>query len=604
MLIIEDLQGNIEGLTGYKDLTRQRRVNGDRSLKFRVMKTDDNAHSFGMADEESIITLDDDLYRIKRVVETTKGARLVRTVDAEAKFIGDLVDVFQYDTITGYLSINDCMTHALKGSGYTYTVIDSYNQRQIENFGNDTALSLINKVLTSFSCEMEVDDISKVVTIRKKVSRTTDAQFRYKYNLKAIAKDTNTENLSTYIKGFGKKNDDGTYVVTAEYTSPNATAFPSDSPDGLRHSPPLYDDRFTDYNSLLDALKEAIIDEPEVSFTVDLVQLRDGGLEGVVREGDEIFVIHEPLGIDLTARVMEVEDYPFTSKSPKFTLSNYRNNVADTIANSSKGIGDITAGRVPIRTDMLDIALKAAIEALKSAQTELVFDNGILAIDKEDANNVVIFNSAGLGVSTDGGNTVRSAITRGGIATELLTAGQIDANNIRVIGGTDDDYALIDETGFTAKGTAYTVIRPDGYRSVDNGIPQNDFVIMGAQPPFTASNVSITGYFWDTTSDTPTDCQYFSFKHDSRYLKIHCGIYAGDAGSGAAFSFHANGGDILAQRITYETDPTLALGDGEIITIDLGIPTGETIGIYARLRTGSVGGYHAYARIIRMWKEG
>src|SRR5699024_5136075 len=82
-------------------------------------------------------------------------------------------------------------------------------------------------------------------------------------------------------------------------------------------------------------------------------------------------------------------------------------------------------------SDMIvDEAIKNATQALKSAQTELKFENGILAIDKNDPNKVVLFNSAGVGISSDGGNTFKNSITGEGVVAETVIGKNLIGLNI------------------------------------------------------------------------------------------------------------------------------------------------------------------------------
>src|SRR5699024_4011173 len=74
---------------------------------------------------------------------------------------------------------------------------------------------------------------------------------------------------------------------------------------------------------------------------------------------------------------------------------------------------------------IVDEAIKNATQALKNAQTELKIENGILAIDKQDPNKVVLLNSAGVGISSDGGNTFRTAMTGDGIVADVIYAGTV-----------------------------------------------------------------------------------------------------------------------------------------------------------------------------------
>ena len=69
-------------------------------------------------------------------------------------------------------------------------------------------------------------------------------------------------------------------------------------------------------------------------------------------------------------------------------------------------------------------------EALQSAQTELEFENGIIAREKTDPNKIVVFNSAGLGISSDGGQTFRTAMTGAGFVAEEIVGGSIIGVNL------------------------------------------------------------------------------------------------------------------------------------------------------------------------------
>src|SRR5699024_5617218 len=101
------------------------------------------------------------------------------------------------------------------------------------------------------------------------------------------------------------------------------------------------------------------------------------------------------------------------------------------ISTAVKDIKDLLDGKKVLPYSVLDEAVKNATKALRDAQTELTFsDNGILAVDKNDPNLVTLFNSAGLGVSNDGGNTFENAITGEGINASTIYTGTMLADRI------------------------------------------------------------------------------------------------------------------------------------------------------------------------------
>jgi len=426
MLVVTDLQGQSEFLTDYKELSRKQRVNGERSLSFLLLKTERNAHAFDLVQEESVVEYDGHKYRIKQLEERTIGNTPVKQVRADHVFF-DIIDVYQYNTISGTKTISEALSFALNGTGWTFVVVGSFSTVQFENFGDDNAAALFQKILESYGAEFDI--IGNEVRIYNQIGANSDFQFRYRHNIKTLEKIVKTDNLSTYIKGYGKRNDDGTYVATAEYTSPMAAIF------GIRHAKPVYDERFTNNESLLEYIKSKLQDTPEISITIDFVDLAKAGYPlPRPRLGDTVYLIYEPLNIDITTRILEITDYPESNRSPEVTLANFKESFADVSMRYTKSqiekIYNEQTGR--IRYTVLDEAVKQATEALQSAQTELKFDNGIIAIDKNDSNNIVLFNSAGIGISDDGGQTFKTAMTGRGIVADVITSGALNTNNVVV----------------------------------------------------------------------------------------------------------------------------------------------------------------------------
>src|SRR5699024_2452835 len=85
-----------------------------------------------------------------------------------------------------------------------------------------------------------------------------------------------------------------------------------------------------------------------------------------------------------------------------------------------------------IRYSVLDEAVRIATESLQSAQTELEFNNGIIAREKGDPNRLVLLNSKGIGISDDGGNAFREAITADGFVLTAGAIGRLSANHIQI----------------------------------------------------------------------------------------------------------------------------------------------------------------------------
>jgi Prophage endopeptidase tail/Prophage endopeptidase tail N-terminal domain len=767
-LIVTNITGQSEILTDYSNLTRNKRVNGNRSLSFFVAETDRNKHTFPLVTEESIVEYDGVEYRIKNVDERTIAQTPVKSVTASHVFF-DIIDDFQYAVLSdGDKSINEALSLALANTGYTFSVIDSFGTVKLEGFGNDTALALFQTILERYQAEFDI--VGTDVKIYAKIGSSPDFQFRYRHNVKTFNKTVNTNNLSTYIKGYGKEvegvtdklsgvsmnytsrtgtwidvddphhytkqvgatftfsftgtgfkfrfygSPDGgvwefatgdkkakvstwsategtkgadvfrgleskTHVVTAtfkgddpkhvpstgkntargwvahdlsgsvktvdlyralegdelftcvsEYTSPESTKYKDRNGNvKLRHAPPVYSDTITSATVLLSALKKAIIDKPEITFELEFVELQNGGFAvSSPRLGDTVPTIYEPLNVDVDLRILEIEDYPETTKSPKVTLSNVKKRFSDVQFNRVKAIldkiWDENSGK--LKTNVYTEAVKKATEALNNSLTELEYPvgMGIIARDPNDASRFTILRSAGLGITTNGGETYDNAVTPDGITTNLLTAGQIKTNNIQIIGNDDlfywdgtkliaidaadpNKYAQLNSDGlYIAKG-AITIERPDGYKVITDGLLNYDLDIQGTEPPFTSGSVEISrlgyGQWWGTTLTTSADCQYYSYEHKARYLKLQVRV-ASEAGNTAYLTVESGGlnNTTLAVASTTETNINAPeIFDTKTLTIDLGVPTGERRNFYVRIKSSDPT-KKAYGHVIRKWLEG
>lgn len=430
-MIVTNLAGETELLVDFisNSLKRTRKVNGDYSLSFTLLKTEKNQHAYPLVEEESIIEYDGQQYCIKDVTEVLAGVTPIKTVQASHIFF-DLVDTYKYDYLENTQYLQTCLTFILEGTGYTFDIVDSFSSAVFEKFGEDNSLSLLQKALNVFGAEVQINN--KHLKFYRQIGTDTDIQIRYGYNIKTLEKYVNTNNLSTRIRGYGKKDEDGNYIVTAEYISPNAAIY------GIRDAKPVFDERYTVHSELLERIKSEIIDEPQFSFKVDALEMKKMDvLTEQLEEGDRVFVIHDPLNIDSIARVLEIVDYPESSKPAEYTFGNFQNNFVSEIVGFQKTKDNVDAilnGQQKLPYNVLDDAVLRATEALTSAMTELIFDNGIIARDPSNPNRLVLINSKGIGISDNGGATFREAITADGFVLSAGAIGQLKANNIDVTG--------------------------------------------------------------------------------------------------------------------------------------------------------------------------
>jgi phage minor structural protein len=538
MLIVKNLTGESEALTDYKDLTRKRRVNGERSLSFLLLKTPRNEHAFDLVQEESIIEYDGHEYRIKRIEERTLGGTPVKNLQAQHVFF-DIIDDFQYNTISGTINITTALNHAFSVTDWTWVNQGAFDSVEFDNFGNDNALALFQTILERYGAEFDITG-PREITIKNKIGVRRDAQFRYRHNIKTLSKHVDTLNLSTYIKGFGKqtKNEQGDVIsqVTAEYTSPNAAIF------GIRHAKPVHDERFTSTETLQAHLQKVLNDEPEVSIEIEIVELWKNGVPLHEYDlGDELYTIFEPLNIVLILRIMEITDYPESNKSPSIVLGNVMKKASDYMASFShveKTLKDITDTE-----GNLSLKLKRLY-----SDTNIYHDNtGSWYISPEDPNRFVHLGSGGIDVH------------RGLIRVE----------------------------------------RDDGYPTILGGKLNASFEI-GSSDPYFLVDASISGRYFQTNSTTGGICQVYTWERQARYVVFEVVHYSQTGASVDIFLEQTGSGIILASASTTKTSVS-DIGDGKKLIIDLGTPNGTVYAVYLKMKTTDTN-CAAYGRVIRKYQ--
>ena len=360
MLVVTSLQRQTEPLPDINGVEVVEQVNGEYSLSFVCFNTKNNQYAYPLVQEESIVELDGHEFRIKQMTEV----RGRKEVHAQHIFF-DLVDYYQEGTFGGTHTLNEFMTYALNGTGWTFENVDVTGHAFIPNLGEGNVVALIRQICDSFGCEVRIMP-GKHLRFAKQVGADKDEQFRYKHNIKTLKKSVDTTKLATAIKGYGANG------LVVEYRSPNEAIY------GARWAEPIKDERYTIAESLLERLKQELVDVPEVSIGLELSQL---GFD--VELGDRVWVIYEPLGIDFQTRVMEVKRYPFSKRSPAVTLSNKKRVFTDILTETKVDIEESkkeTRSRIEQTNERITLEVERIDDSI--AKLEIKSDNIKLSVEK------------------------------------------------------------------------------------------------------------------------------------------------------------------------------------------------------------------------------
>jgi hypothetical protein len=129
-------------------------------------------------------------------------------------------------------------------------------------------------------------------------------------------------------------------------------------------------------------------------------------------------------------------------------LRDYDDIIAD--LDKSKKLVDNLYSNGRIRTELFEAVAKQVITDINNSKTELIYppDGGILAQEKTNHLEQVRLTSRGLGISTDGWNSVRSAVTARGVLAESVI-GQF-GSFVSMLIGTGNAVTQINTNGIAA----------------------------------------------------------------------------------------------------------------------------------------------------------
>lgn len=456
-MYVRDLEGG-EYVTQIT-YTLDEELGGDRQFSATIKPNKPNA--VFLEDISEMWTLVDDNnveYKIIYLKKQGEGNSLSVEIQAVPLFFDDFDNQRIYEEYNQHMTAQAAFTLIFADSGYNFVLHDSFDAVDWQGFGaGESRLETFKRALNRYGAEFEI--VGNTVHLKALIGRDTQFMYRYRLNASNIVQEIDASGFWTYAKGYGDFGDgDGggdwqDAKLVREYTSPLAGIL------GIRHAPPIKDGRVRVAGAMDKALKAHVDESLRVSVSTDIHDLRKQGYTLAQPQlGDRVFLIDERIGFDEEVRVVAMS----ITKDWRGNVTHFSITIGDEgvskryISNMKTAIDNITNivnGTQKLPYSVLDNAVLQATKALQNAQTELTFNtNGILAIDKLDPNNVTILNSAGVGVSTDGGATFGQAITGRGINASYIVTGVLDAGQVVVRGGSATDYTLIDASMLESRG--------------------------------------------------------------------------------------------------------------------------------------------------------
>ncbi|WP_260843078.1 phage tail protein [Staphylococcus haemolyticus] len=632
LFFIRDLEGEEYYLEG--TIKHEQELNGDERIDMDIPYTKMNSI---FMDQQSdlkmwIILFENKEYRIISSKQQGYGDKYKISVTAVLYILDYLNTHRVYERIDASLTTKEAFDIVFNDTPYTYVTVDTAYSERFEGIGEgETKLEIFKTFIDRYGYEMKIVD--KVVYLYNQIGNDANFEYRHKVNTQDISKEVDASEMYTYMRGYGDYREEGgeeenttetTNSETAsgyqktsvkviendneedvtkkaklkrEYTSPLAAII------GIREGPPIMNANITKQETMDKQLKEAVESSVNISFTADIYDMSRHGYRFQHAElGDRVFLVDERIGLDTEIRVVKIdreinnEGY-VTNVEITFGSANLADNYSSNLSTAAKDIQDLIAGRKKIKFDALDVISQSMVKKILNTSSELALDsNGIHAVEKNNPNNQMTLNSSGLMLSTDAGNTAKTAITAEGIIADAITAGSIWTENVNVIGPKGymsiigNELMSIDPNSLSRtvlSPTGLNITRPDGAIYMVNGVPVLDLEVQ--KNTYHNSNVEWNGRVFLTSQTEPQVFEYFYTQHKTRYLNVS---YAMSWDRDNASS--VGGVEIIVEEFGKDDNNRTANykvisknTDGEVfgvIQIDLGVPTYEPLNCYLKFR--------------------
>jgi phage minor structural protein len=258
------------------------------------------------------------------------------------------------------------------------------------------------------------------IGLKENIGEDTGITIRYRKNLKDISCEEKWDDVVTKLLPVGKDgillNDldpqRSVYLVSSKVYSVPYTKTVSFSQNDIA------EEDFTDEDGNFDevAYKTALIENlelqgikyldqnknPKITYTVK------ANLDNITDIGDRIEVIHEPLGLNLTATVIAFDYDCILKKYKEITFGNFGKKLSGLL----NEVSDTTNAAITEQTNYLQNAFNDEIQSSTGEIWDLLDDynvvyegDKILVLDrlpKSEAQNVILIDKNGLSISSDG----------------------------------------------------------------------------------------------------------------------------------------------------------------------------------------------------------
>lgn len=608
-------------------------LNSDKTLSITFEENELNSQFIGKLDETYRISgvegaADKKKWRVTLHRMTTSMNKRYLIVHARRDFIDYMDNDRIYERYDRSFTAVEFFTMLFAGTPFTFNLIDSFSSVSWEGLcDGESRLNTLQRGLERYKSEFEL--IGDQVNLHAQIKREQPYMLHRQLNASNIQRETDATEFWTYCRGYGDYEDgadEGGGVeekanLKREYISPLA-AIPG---IGRRHAPPVKNGKITVPETLEQAIEDLCEQSVKVSLTLDWIKMNDYPYDNP-ENGDLVPVIDPVIDYEIDTRIVKI----ITTRNAvgeitgrKITVGgqNIDQRHRSALNAAAKLFSDLDKGRTTLPFSFMPAAHQLATTLLLNARTEIDFTvQGLVATDKNNPNLVVLLNSAGLGISDDGGQTFKDAFTGAGLVADVITSGTLNTHLARIAGtegvflidgdellsvdiNDPDKFVRISPGQVYIKGGGLTVERPDKYALIINGMMNLEYNVQFTATPWISPNVEQAGYNLKTIVTDAQDIASGRFRRDGRYLKVVVGQRVAESGETCIIRIESTGATREIYVTSTETTTSLDWRDQErVLTVDFGVPDGSQQNFYVTIQSGN--GTEVYGRVISAWIEG
>jgi phage minor structural protein len=416
-------------------------INGEYILSFILPPTDPKR---AYLQEENFVLVEGQLFRMRTFDDNTDNSgKLTSNVQAEHVWYdsNDCKHIPNFEMIGA--TPRAILETAFSGTRFVIGVVDASLANTDIELSKTNPAAIVNKLIENIGGEIERNNWT--IGLRARVGNDNGVQFRCGKNLSVVKKTTDSRGLITRLYPYGM--DD------LEITSVNGGIAYLDSPlinnyDYIHQSPRDYRDIDDPAELKTKALTEFStsekdgIDKPKVTLQIDIVELKmliGHSFETFVL-GDTIRTFVEDLNIDITARIMEYDYYPYEPKKSNVVLANFKDNAGRLIVNLSatrNQVNNMTTPAGKVKAAWLENIIAQLQTEIQEGMTKKVVshDYGDIWVDniENPTKAMAIVNGIFAIANSKKANGDWDWRTFGngeGFTADLINAGKIHAENI------------------------------------------------------------------------------------------------------------------------------------------------------------------------------